>query len=95
MILLVHESATHGMVATPEHVRGVPTPSRKYHHEGHFLAIDGDDEQVLKHDAEDILKIAGFRLATAAEQNEYHAAKRKKQQVVEEEQKPRSQRRKE
>lgn len=83
MILLYHENATHGMVATPEHVKGVPTPSRTYHHEGHFLAIDGDDPHVVEHDADLILKIAGFRIATPAEQNEYHAARRKKQQVVE------------
>lgn len=84
MILLVHETATHGMVATPERVRGVHHPSRRYHHEGHFLAVDGDDPHVLEHDAEEILKIPGFRLATAAEQDAYHAAKRKKHQVVEE-----------
>lgn len=65
--LLYHETTTHGMVATPDHVRGVPLPSRKYHHEGHFLMVDGPEA-----DVEDILKIAGYRLATAAEQNAYH-----------------------
>ncbi len=71
MILLVHETTTHGMVSTPGNVHGVPHPSRQYHHEGHFLAIGGDDPQVVSHDADLILKIAGFRLATVQEQNTY------------------------
>ncbi len=76
--LLYHETTTHGMIATPGHTRGVPLPSRSYHHEGHFLMVDGPES-----DVEDILKIAGYRLATPAEQNAYHAAKRKESQVVE------------
>jgi hypothetical protein len=86
MILLYHETATSGNVATPDNVHGRHYPSRRYVHEGHFVAIDSDDPQVLNHDADLILKIAGFRLATGHEQNAYRKMHEAAGALVEEKQ---------
>ncbi len=75
MILLYHERTTHGSIATPEgRVGGEYTAApRRYAHEGHFVAVDGaGSAHVADYYAREILKIPGYRLATPAEQNDYH-----------------------
>lgn len=86
MILLYHETTTDGMIATPAHVHGQPLAARRYAHEGHFLAIEGNNPEVVNHDADLILKIAGFRLATAQEQNAYRKMHEQAEKLVESEQ---------
>lgn len=83
MILLYHEAATEGMIATPSHpVAGDHLPPRTYMHKGHFIEIDGPTH-VVAHDAEEICKIPGYRLATPEEQSDYMASKRKGQSISE------------
>jgi len=83
MILLYHEQTTHGMIATPEgRVAGEHILPRRYTHDGHFLAIDGP-EHVVNHDVADILRIRGYRLATAAEQEAYQRHSRQAGQLRE------------
>lgn len=75
-ILLYHETATHGMIATPaDKVGGTPHPPRRYHHDGHIIVLDGP-AHVIAHDAEQICKIPGYRLATSQESNAYYRAQR-------------------
>lgn len=80
MILLVHESHDNGQVALSEKV--LPghghVPARHYSHEGKYLPIAHESPVIVGHDAEEVLAIKGYRLATAQEQNEYAASKGKK-----------------
>ncbi len=78
MILLYHDDTTSGMIATSSaKVAGEAHKPRRYHHNGHFVEIDGP-AHVVEHDAREICKIPGYRLATPEEQNEYTASKKKK-----------------
>lgn len=77
MILLYHDDTTDGMIATSSaKVAGEAHKPRHYRHNGHFVEIDGPDH-VVAHDAEEICKIPGYRLATPEEQETYTASKRK------------------
>lgn len=84
MILLYHETTTSGTLATPARVGNESHPPRRYKHTGHFVEIDGP-AHVVAHDAEEICKIAGYRLATPDEQDAYAASKKKKGSVREQE----------
>ncbi len=76
MILLYHETITRGNIATSESkVVGEHHEARHYSHNGNFVEIDGD-EHVVAHDAEDICKIPGYRLATPKETETYLANRR-------------------
>lgn len=83
MFLLYHETATDGEIATSEaKVAGEHHPARRYKHNGHFVEIDGPDH-LVEHDANDICKIAGYRLATPQEQEIYLKQKRKANRLAE------------
>ena len=83
MILLYHDDTTDGMIATSsDKVAGEAHKPRRYHHNGHFVEIDGP-AHVVAHDAEEICKIPGYRLATPKEQADYQAQKRKATQITE------------
>lgn len=82
MILLYHDIATHGQIATPAMLGREHHAPRRYAHEGHFVPLDGP-AHVIAHDAEDICKIPGYRLATPAECDAYHAGKRQKSAIHE------------
>ncbi len=86
MILLFHETTTHGMIATSAKLGNESHAPRRYQHTGHFVEIDGP-AHVVAHDAEEICKIPGYRLATPAEQEAYAASKKKKGSVREQEEK--------
>lgn len=78
-MLLYNEAATTGcMVRTPEWLGRQPLPSRSYYHEGPFLLVNGPDS-----DVDEVLRIPGYRLATAAEENEYTALKKKAGKLTE------------
>jgi hypothetical protein len=84
MILLYHDDTTDGMIATSAaKVAGEAHTPRHYRHNGHFVEIDGHLDHVLAHDAEEICKIPGYRLATPKEQADYQAQKRKATQITE------------
>lgn len=78
MAILVHsEIERQGMIALPPgKVEGEPHPARRYHYDGHIMVLDGHPAHVLAHDAREICKIAGHRLASSQESNAYHASKR-------------------
>lgn len=75
-LLLFHPITTSGMIATSENrVGGELYPARHYYHSGHFVELDGP-ALVVDYDARE-LEAHGYRLATAAEQNQFAAQKRK------------------
>lgn len=75
-ILLYHATATHGMIATnSDKIGGTPYPPRRYQHDGHYVVLNGE-AHVIAHDAEEICKISGYRLATPAESDAYYRAQR-------------------
>lgn len=74
MILLYHDG-TNAKIATSARLGREQHPPRHYQAEGHFLALDGPGH-IIAHDAEEICKIPGYRLATPQEQDAYHASKR-------------------
>lgn len=81
MAILVHsEIERQGMIALPPgKVEGEPHPARRYHYDGHIMVLDGHPAHVLAHDAREICKIAGHRMASSQECNAYYgnfAAKR-------------------
>lgn len=81
MAILVHsEIERQGMIALPPgKVEGEPHPARRYHYDGHIMVLDGHPAHVLAHDAREICKIAGHRMASSQECNTYYgnfAAKR-------------------
>lgn len=83
MILLYHEDTTVGMIATSDaKVAGESFGARRYEHSGHFVEIDGP-EHVVAHDASEICKIKGYRLATPSESDAYVATKKKSKSVRE------------
>lgn len=71
MILLFHEDGTDSKISTPARLGREQHPPRHYQAQGHFLALDGPGH-IIAHDAEDICKIPGWRLATPQEQDVYH-----------------------
>jgi hypothetical protein len=72
-LLLYCDIAREGMIATPaDKVDGVPMPPRHYRYDGHFVVLDGNLPHVLEHDAREICKIAGHRLARPQECNAYY-----------------------
>lgn len=78
MILIYHDDTTDGMIATSSaKVAGEAHKPRHYRHNGHYVEIDGP-AHVVAHDAEEICKIPGYRLATPAETDSYMASKKKK-----------------
>ena len=83
-VLLYHEEKDTGnMVGMAEaRIAGEHTPARQYQHEGPFLHVNGPSH-ALDHDVEEILKLPGYRLATAAEQEQYAATKRKRTRLTE------------
>jgi hypothetical protein len=84
MILLRHDTCTDGMIATSAApIDGTPYPARYYQHNGHFVVLEGP-AHVIAHDAEEICKIAGYRLATPAESDAYHRARRGETALTEE-----------
>lgn len=82
MILLFHETATDSKISTPARLGREQHSPRHYQSEGHFLALDGPGH-IIAHDAEDICKIDGWRLATPQEQDAYHASKRQSSAIHE------------
>lgn len=76
MILIYHETGTNSTVVTPDRLGREHHPSRRYQAQGHYLMLDGPGH-VIAHDAEDICKIPGYRLATPQECDAYYAAQRK------------------
>jgi hypothetical protein len=75
-ILLYHDATTHGMIATSSApIAGTPYPPRRYQHDGHYIVLEGP-APVIAHDAEEICKIAGYRLATPAESDAYYQTRR-------------------
>lgn len=83
MILLYHDETTVGMIATNDaRVAGESFGARRYEHNGHFVEIDGP-EIVVAHDADEICKIPGYRLATAIELDNYCATKKKSKSIRE------------
>jgi hypothetical protein len=75
MILLFHEGMD-SKISTPARLGRELHSPRHYQAEGHFLALDGPGH-IIAHDADEICKIPGYRLATPVEQDAYHASKRK------------------
>lgn len=75
MILLFHETATDSKISTPARLGRELHPPRHYAAQGHFLALDGPGH-IVAHDAEDICRIPGWRLATPQEQDAYHGRTR-------------------
>jgi hypothetical protein len=76
-VLLIHDTATNGTVKLAEgNVAGSPTPVRTYRQQGRFLHVEGEDHVVL-HDAAEIQRIPGYRVATAQEQEEFFGGQRK------------------
>lgn len=85
MILLYHEGTTVGMIATSDaKVAGESYGARRYEHSGHFVEIDGP-EHVVAHDASEICKIKGYRLASPEEQDSYASTKKKSRSIKEKE----------
>ncbi len=82
-ILLYHDTTTHGMIATSAApIAGTPYPARRYQHDGHYVVLEGP-APVIAHDAEEICKIAGYRLATPAESDAYYHARRRSETLTE------------
>jgi hypothetical protein len=84
MILLYHENTQ--QVAISE--KSIPghgvIPEHSYLHEGKLLAVDGGGDPIIAaSDAEDILKIAGYRMATPDEQSSYVASRQKQSAIRE------------
>jgi len=76
-VLLYCTEEREGMIATSgERVNGESFPPRRYRHEGRFVVLDGNLPHVLDHDAREICKIAGYRLASPQECDVYYRAKR-------------------
>lgn len=76
-ILLVNETSENGMVALAEkYIVGEVAPPRTYRQQGNFLELIGKPH-IIEHDAEEILRIPGWHLASAEEQNQYTSGKRK------------------
>ena len=83
MILLVHEHDGSGTVAlASKYIIGEHVPERLYSKEGSYLALDGPPH-IIEHDAEEICKIPGWRLATPEEQNAYTKGQKKAGKVQE------------
>ncbi len=77
-MLLYHDTMTDSRLSTSEWLGRLHLPPRHYQQEGHFLLVDGPDE-----DIDEILRIPGYRLATAQEQNDYASLKRKSGKLTE------------
>ena len=76
-ILLYHENDGHGPVYVSEgKVAGEHYRARRYEHQGNFLHVEGADH-VVEHDAAEIQRMPGYRLATADEQEHFFKAKQK------------------
>lgn len=83
MILLYHDDSHSGQVVLSEgRVAGEHTRARIYQHDGHFLAVDGADH-LIAHDVAEILRIPGYRVATASEQQAYAAQQKKASSLTE------------
>ncbi len=76
--LLYNDQATDSRLSTSEWVGRLHLPARHYQQDGHFLLVDGPDE-----DVDEILRIPGFRLATAQEQNDFAALQKKAGKLTE------------
>jgi len=77
-MILIHSDNASGTVTVPGGlIEGEHRPhARVYQVEAHFVQVDGrGDSSLAAHDAREVCKIAGYRLATPAEQNAYHAAR--------------------
>lgn len=74
MILLFHEG-TDSKISTPARLGRELHPPRHYQAEGHILVLDGPGH-IIAHDAEEICKIPGYRMATPQEQDVYHGRMR-------------------
>jgi hypothetical protein len=75
MILLLH-TGMDSKISTPARLGRELHPPRHYQAEGHILALDGPGH-IIAHDADEICKIPGYRLASPAECDAYYAAQRK------------------
>lgn len=72
-VLVYSDIERQGMIALPPgKVEGEPHPARRYHYEGHIVVLDGHPAHVLHHDAREICKIAGHRMASPQECNAYY-----------------------
>lgn len=76
--LLYNERDTDATLRTSEWLGRLHLPPRQYHQEGHFLLVDGPDE-----DIDEILRIPGYRMATAQEQNDFAALQKKASKLTE------------
>jgi hypothetical protein len=89
MILLYHETGG-GSIATSSHpVAGEHHLPRRYQHTGHFVELDGPPH-IVAHDAEEICKIEGYRMATSEELSSYLEKKRGTGKIHEEVADPKS-----
>lgn len=76
-MILLYCANTPGQVAFPyRRVDGRDAPACQYDIIDHLVAIDAGDDIVTAHDAEELCRHHGFRLATPAEQDAYHASQR-------------------
>lgn len=74
MILIYSEQENVHVGLSPKVINGVHRHYRSYRADGHTLAVDDDDEVFVAEDAEEILTLPGFRLASASEQEAYTKA---------------------
>ena len=83
-MILLHCEGSHGSAVLPASlVEGRSAEERRYQIADHFMEVEAGDEVVTAHDAEELCGHAGFRLATAEEQDAYTASKKKKTSVRE------------
>lgn len=83
MFLIVAPGVTGQVALNATMVNGLPVPARKYNIVGGFIVVDAGHEWITVHDAQEILKIPGYRLATSEESDSYNAAQQKKTSVRE------------
>lgn len=85
MMLLVNENegAPQQVALAEEMIAGDVTLARVYNADGKFLAVDHPNSEVINHDVNEILRLDGYRLATADEQNSYSGSRKKKSSLVE------------
>lgn len=86
MAVLVYCSpARSGMVAmSGDKVNGESFPIRRYTYDGNIMVLDGNLPHVLEHDAQEICRISGHRLASPQECDAYYRRKRGETILLEE-----------
>ena len=83
-MILLYSEGSHGSAVLPASlIEGRSVEERRYQLADHFMEVEADDPVVTAHDAEELCGHAGFRLATAEEQDAYTASKKKSKSVRE------------